>query len=89
MATLREHTFGMSLAGAGGGGYMYAVKAKPGLLAREVNLGGLTCDDVEVDQHGLQLWVGEEELNQITQDDIFLSQDTLSKLVTSVEAVNC
>lgn len=62
MASLQDHCYGMSLAGAGGGGYLYALKANSAPLDQQVCLDGLTCDAVEVDPDGLEIWVGGENV---------------------------
>lgn len=81
MATLQEHCLGMSLAGAGGGGYLYALKAKPGPLGDDVNLDGLTCDCIEVDQQGLELWIDGELAAQVSEEQDILTQEMWIKLV--------
>ncbi|XP_069157982.1 L-fucose kinase isoform X2 [Procambarus clarkii] len=80
MATLHNHCLGMSLAGAGGGGYLYALKARPGPLEDSVDLGGLTSDCVEVDQQGLELWVGGETVTQVNEDDVLTHEKWLTLL---------
>ncbi|XP_042225778.1 L-fucose kinase-like isoform X2 [Homarus americanus] len=80
MATLQDHCAGISLAGAGGGGYLYALKAKPGQLADDINLGGLTSDCVEVDEHGLELCIGGESVAKLNEDKIFLTREKLKTL---------
>lgn len=72
MSSLQEHCYGISLAGAGGGGYLYALKTSNAQLDNQVCLG-LTCDRVEVDQQGLEIWVGEERVC-----DKSLVEDTLT-----------
>lgn len=62
MASLQDHCYGISLAGAGGGGYLYALKANSAPLDQQVCLDGLTCDVVEVDPDGLEIWVGGENV---------------------------
>nr|XP_053653873.1 L-fucose kinase-like [Cherax quadricarinatus] len=81
MTTLQEHCLGMSLAGAGGGGYLYALKARPGPLADSVDLGDLTSDCVEVDQEGLELWVAGEAVTRATEDEDVLNHETLMALL--------
>lgn len=81
MTTLQDHCLGMSLAGAGGGGYLYALKTRFGPLGDDVNLDGLTCDCIEVDQQGLELWVDGELASQVIEEQDILTQEKWMKLV--------
>ncbi|CAL4089055.1 unnamed protein product, partial [Meganyctiphanes norvegica] len=62
MCSLGVHCSGMSLAGAGGGGYMYAIKKHCQPLPDDLELCGLAPDHVEVDCEGLQVWVDGTEV---------------------------
>lgn len=85
MATLRSHCKGMALAGAGGGGYMYAIKANPEPLSEEVQLDGLTCDSVEVDEVGLEVLVGGQLLSRPADEDMILTKEQWGKLQKEVK----
>lgn len=75
MASLEDHCHGMSLAGAGGGGYLYALKTSQEFVE------GLTCDHVEVDQQGLEVWVGGENVLKKSQVEETLTQAKLNTLI--------
>lgn len=75
MTSLEDHCHGMSLAGAGGGGYLYALKTSPEFVE------GLTCDHVEVDQQGLEVWVGGENVLQKSQVEETLTHAKLNTLI--------
>ena len=71
----------MSLAGAGGGGYFYALKTSQTPLGNQVGLQGLTCDLVEIDQQGLEVWVGGENVLEKSLVKETLTHTTLKKLM--------
>ncbi|XP_076049202.1 L-fucose kinase-like isoform X2 [Oratosquilla oratoria] len=60
MAAMRSQIDGASLSGAGGGGYMYAIKSNSRVQFSQEQLEGQQVDKVEVDMDGLILRVGEE-----------------------------
>ncbi|XP_047496936.1 LOW QUALITY PROTEIN: L-fucose kinase-like [Penaeus chinensis] len=74
MSSLRNHCLGMSLAGAGGGGYLYALKTLSDPLPNDVIPGELSIDTVEVDQEGLELWVGGEPLRTPDNEEILTAE---------------
>lgn len=88
MATLRSHCMGMALAGAGGGGYMYAIKANPKPLSKKLQLDGLTCDSVEVDEVGLEVLVGCQLLSRPADEDKILTEEQWVNLLKEVKVVN-
>ncbi|KAK3858192.1 hypothetical protein Pcinc_035600 [Petrolisthes cinctipes] len=88
MATLRTHCLGMALAGAGGGGYLYALKAGPQQLSHNLQLGDLTCDCVEVDEEGLVVQVDGQLLSRPTDENEILTKEQLVKLQIDVSLVN-
>lgn len=75
---------GMALAGAGGGGYMYAIKAHPKPLSEELQLDGLTCDSVEVDEVGLEVLVGSQLLCRPADEDKILTKEQWVNLLKEV-----
>lgn len=81
MASLQNHCHGMSLAGAGGGGYLYALKTSRAPLGNQVCLEGLACDHVEVDQQGLVMWVGGENVLKKSQVEQTLTHAVWNKLI--------
>ncbi|XP_038610452.1 L-fucose kinase [Tachyglossus aculeatus] len=71
MDVLRPHVFGQSLAGAGGGGFLYILTKAPRqketlerLLAKTEGLGNYSIHLVEVDTQGLCIQLQESELSQ-------------------------
>ncbi|XP_064098550.1 L-fucose kinase-like isoform X1 [Macrobrachium nipponense] len=81
MSCLREHCFGMSLAGAGGGGYLYALKGKPDHLPSHIDLGDLSCDLVEIDEQGIEMIRNGDKLTHDMGDAIILSNEALAELL--------
>jgi fucokinase len=67
MDALRPHSFGMALAGAGGGGFMYVISKEPNARASmEAIVAGLSqtptdvsFHDVKIDTEGLVLSLSE------------------------------
>lgn len=76
---------GMALAGAGGGGYMYAIKANPEPLSKELQLDGLTCDAVEVDEVGLEVLVGSQLLSRPADENKILTEEQWINLQKEVK----
>ncbi|KAK7014451.1 hypothetical protein SK128_013753 [Halocaridina rubra] len=84
MASLRSDCFGMSLAGAGGGGYFYAFKKCSGSLPEHVDLGKLNCDVAELDEKGLEIWRNGESVPQVAVNSQVMTKDVCDKLQESV-----
>lgn len=84
MVCLREYCYGMSLAGAGGGGYFYALKTNAGPLPDHVDLEGLSCDTAELDEKGIEIWRNGEALPNVAEDEVMLTNEVWSKLYKSV-----
>lgn len=74
MSSLKNHCLGMSLAGAGGGGYLYALKTISNPLPSDVIPEELSIDAVEIDQEGLELWVGGEALQTPDNEEILTAE---------------
>lgn len=74
MSSLKNHCLGMSLAGAGGGGYLYALKTLSNPLPSDVIPEELSIDAVEIDQEGLELWVGGEALQTPDNEEILTAE---------------
>ena len=70
----------MSLAGAGGGGYLYALKKNSSPLPQEIDLGDLSCDTAEIDECGIEITRNGEALPQTASNELILTNETLISL---------
>ncbi|XP_044289983.1 L-fucose kinase isoform X2 [Varanus komodoensis] len=71
MKVLRPHVYGQSLAGAGGGGFLYLLAKEPRqeevlqrILAETEGLGNFSIHTVEIDTAGFQMHLPGEDLQQ-------------------------
>ncbi|XP_015275297.1 PREDICTED: L-fucose kinase [Gekko japonicus] len=74
MEALQPHVYGQSLAGAGGGGFLYVLTKQPRMhkalqriLAETEGLGNFSIHTVEVDAAGFQMRLLEEDLSLVEQ----------------------
>nr|XP_056718645.1 L-fucose kinase [Euleptes europaea] len=74
MEALQPHVYGQSLAGAGGGGFLYVLTRQPRMqealqriLAETEGLGNFSIHTVEVDAAGFQMRLLEEDLPCVEQ----------------------